>query len=116
MEISEVDGKRQWCEFCHKLVKEVEPARLRGQCIKMACTVCLRSFPSKVKHFWGKEQFQYYWDLGKSLLPIAGSGPRRPYCVTLTKEQVVLFRAADYILMEVEDGDPVSVGAEHEEN
>ena len=95
--------KRQWCEIHAGLVEDVEPARVRGRYLIMACQKCLKLFPKKVKAQWGKQQWKYYWDLGASRFPLAGGGYRRPFQVTLTAEQLVRMQAAGYILVKEED-------------
>ena len=97
--------KLQWCEICSQLVEDVEPARLRGRHLIMACQACLKLFEKKIKAQWGTEQWKYFWDLGPSPVPLAGGGYRRPFTLTLTKEQVVFMQAAGYILVKLEDED-----------
>ena len=99
--------KLQWCEICAQLVDDVEPARLRGRYLIMVCQICLKSYPKKVKAQWGHEQWKYYWDLGNSPIQLAGGGYRRPYEVTLTKQQVVWMQAAGYILVKEDRDDCV---------
>ena len=93
----------QWCELCQALVDDVEPARLRGRHLIMTCLKCRRFFPKREKVQWGRHAFQYYWDLGQSQVPLAGNGPKRPFLMTLSEEQVIHLTAAGYIVMEVGD-------------
>lgn len=95
--------KRQWCEICSELVEDVDPARLRGSHLIMACQACLKFFPKKLKAQWGKQRWKYFWDLGYSRIPLAGGGHRRPYTVTLTQQQVVWMKAAGYLLVKEEE-------------
>ena len=97
--------KKQWCEICQELVDDVDPARLRGRHLIMACQACLKHFPKKVKAQWGVEQWKYFWDLGPSAVPLAGGGYRREYTLTLTREQVVFMKAAGYIVVTAEVSD-----------
>jgi len=108
----------QWCEVCHQLVDDVEPARLRGRHLMMVCLSCRRHFEGRIKVQWGKYQFQYFWDLGASKVPLAGRGPRRPYLMSLTKQQVAWMSAAGYTytLREEEDEDSADEGQGHEEH
>jgi len=99
--------KLQWCEICSQLVEDVEPARLRGRHLMMVCQECLKTYRKKDKAQWGHEQWKYYWDLGLSPVPLAGGGYRRPFTVTLSKEQVVWMQAAGYILVKEDEDECV---------
>lgn len=99
-------NKNQYCELCRRDVEDVEPARLRGKPIIMVCKTCLSAFPGRVKANWGREQYQYFWDLRSSLVPLSnGLRGTHEFEIRLSGKQVVQLRAAGYLLRRCKDVD-----------
>jgi len=101
-----VDAKLQWCQLCEQKVLEVDPCRVRGtNHLIMVCPECRKAFEERQQCWWGKEQYQYYWDLGN--IPIESSRksatPRKWYVIELTKVQLAWLRAAGYELIKYKE-------------
>ena len=97
-----IDSKVQWCELGAHQVLEVDPSRVRGHNhLIMVCPQCRKEFPDRQQCWYGREQYQYYWDLGNIPVPHRSSvaGKRQWYEVELTKQQLLWLRASGYDLV-----------------